>query len=576
MAPAVLAAQDDAPAEPAPNPFGSALITVHGVVRNAATGEPLPRALVRIEGDAATGALTDGDGRFEISGLPPGPQLFEAIKPGYQDRPYAAGAPVMDEATGIAHNVLVTAQMPDLVLTLAPTCAIRGQIELSTGDPAQGITVQLLKRTVQDGRAVWQATSATRTTSEGTYRFSGLPDGVYAVYTDPAMDSEPATNLVAAGSAGHVARDGYASVFFPDARDLAGAAKIRLTNGEQAQANISLTLEPFQTVTATATFPDARSGGADAAVDRSGTTYAAVVLDAQGHQLPYAAQYDQGTKTIQALLPDGTYSLLFTERRFTARLSMGSTTWNLNQSGGPYVGSVDFAVAGKTISNLRVPLSVPHSSAVQVTLVRSEASAARTGQSQGGEILVMLSQAGGWIADGLSSTYAQGDGTGPMEATYLPPGPYWVHTRIAQRGLCESSFTAGGANLAREPLVLGLSGATAPLELTVRDDCAKLTLTLPAALAAMTAGEEPFYTIYAVPDFDSTVDLEPVTLRPSTGATVTLEGLTPGSYHVYTFENPVALEYRNRTALAALPDPGQTITLSAGTTGSLVLEAPGH
>ena len=43
---------------------------VRGVVKNAATGQPVPRALVRIEGDAASGALTDGDVRFEISGVP--------------------------------------------------------------------------------------------------------------------------------------------------------------------------------------------------------------------------------------------------------------------------------------------------------------------------------------------------------------------------------------------------------------------------------------------------------------------------------------------------------------------------
>ena len=39
---------------------GSSRVAVHGVVRNAATGAPLARALVQIEGDAETGTLTDG------------------------------------------------------------------------------------------------------------------------------------------------------------------------------------------------------------------------------------------------------------------------------------------------------------------------------------------------------------------------------------------------------------------------------------------------------------------------------------------------------------------------------------
>jgi hypothetical protein len=66
----------------------------------------------------------------------------------------------------------------------------------------------------------------------------------------------------------------------------------------------------------------------------------------------------------------------------------------------------------------------------------------------------------------------------------------------------------------------------------------------------------------------------PQTLRPTSGGTVTLEGLTPGNYHVYTFSVPLVVEYHNPSALAALPTQGQAVTLSAGTNSSLVLEVP--
>src|SRR5438046_732320 len=94
--PSPQAGQD--PAQPLPQPeqpvppgmppalANVARATVHGVVKNAATGEPLPRALVRIEGDAMTGALTDGEGRFEIPGVPIGPETFQVIKPGFIDQ----------------------------------------------------------------------------------------------------------------------------------------------------------------------------------------------------------------------------------------------------------------------------------------------------------------------------------------------------------------------------------------------------------------------------------------------------------------------------------------------------------
>jgi hypothetical protein len=222
----LLAAQEQAlPVQQAdqPTPAPAATrVTVQGVVRNAVTGEPLPRALVQIEGDADTGTLTDGEGHFEIPNVPAGPQTIRIVKPGYRDRPYATEETGL-QAEGPAHSVLLAAQMPDLVFSLSPNCAIHGHIELSTGDPADGINLVLVKQVVRSGRGLWAQEAFTRTNGDGTYRFGGLPDGIYAVYTQPALESEPAVSLVAAASAAKVARSGYASVFYPDARELSGA-----------------------------------------------------------------------------------------------------------------------------------------------------------------------------------------------------------------------------------------------------------------------------------------------------------------------------------------------------------------
>jgi hypothetical protein len=114
------------------------------------------------------------------------------------------------------------------------------------------------------------------------------------------------------------------------------------------------------------------------------------------------------------------------------------------------------------------------------------------------------------------------------------------------------------------------------MEFVLRDDCGSLTLSLPPALAGFEPGEEPFYIVYVVPDFDTVQDIPPMTMHPSSGPTLTIDGLTPGSYHVYTFTAPVHLEYRNPAALAALSTPGQQVTVSAGVPANLALEAPEH
>jgi Carboxypeptidase regulatory-like domain len=539
--------------------------TVHGIVRNGASGEPLPRALVRMNGDASTGALTDGEGRFEISGVPTGPQEFQIMKPGFLDQAEAAADSFGESSHGYARNVIVVANMPDVVFTLSPVNSIRGQIQLFGGDPAQGIQVTLLKRIVQDGRAVWQAGSNAKTNSDGVYRFGGLSDGSYALYTEPAMDSDTATNLVDTGSGNNVARNGYGSLFYPESQDLAGAAKIRLKGGDEAQANFSLTLEPFHPVTATVVLPGRKQDAALSA-EQSGMNYSVLVMDGQGRTLPYTAQYDAATRSIQAFLPDGSYSFFITAMASPSRIQI-TGSHSMLQTPATMTGQIGFSVSGRAVSNLRIPVSPTHSSPVQVAVTRTST------ESQGASgVFVTLSQSGGWNSGGMVSSYAQGTSEGPLETTYTPPGSYWVHTSIAQKWLCEASFTAGGSNLAREPLVLGIGGAAAPLSLALRDDCASLTVSLPASVAGNVAGVERFYTIFVVPDFDSTEDVVPQTLRPSTGGTITVSGLTPGNYHVHAFDRPVALEYRNPAALAAQRNPGRAVTLSPGAKADVVVE----
>ncbi len=554
------------------------LVTLHGVVRNAATGEALPRALVRIEGDADTGALTDGEGRFEIPNVAAGPQGVIVIKPGFRDGTASDAGEDQEESPGTVHNVLVAAEMPDVVFTMAPTNSIHGLIQLSTGDSAQGVEVTLLQRTVMSGRTVWQVASTARANSDGVYRFAGLADGMYAIYTNPAMDSEAATNLVEAGRSGNVSRSGYTSQFYADARDLAGAMKMHLAGGEQAEANLSLTLEPFQVVTATILSADGRRIS-DASPAQPGMAVSAVVIDGQGHQLPFAAQYDASTHMLQTSLPDGTYSILVTA--ITMRVGdrfAANGVFTGAQAAGNLVGQVDVSVAGHAVSNLRIPLSPIRPSPVQVSLIGSGVQGARTSPGQEGSdgVFITLNQTGGWISDGMVSSYAEGPVYGPLKVAPVQPGFYWAHTSIANKAYCEGSLTAGGANLAREPLTIGLAGPAAPVSLTLRSDCASLTLALPATMAVPVAGEEPFYTVYAVPDFDTTGDLVPQTLRASTGGTVTLEGLTPGNYHVYAFTRPVELAYHNAEAMAALGNPGQAVTLPPGGKASLVVEAPEH
>jgi hypothetical protein len=556
----------------------SVLTTVHGVVRNAATGEPLPRALVEIEGEAEAGTLTDGEGRFELRGVPVGPQTIKVRKPGFHDRPYAT-EDVSYQGDGPAHNVLVAAEMPALDFALTPTSAIHGRVELSTGDPGQGITLVLLKQVVRNGRAVWAQNGTAKTNGEGAYRFAGRPAGIYALYTQPVMESEPAVAEVAAGA--KVVREGYASVFYPGAREFSEATRIRLAAGQQAEANLLLTAEPFYAVTATATLPNGKLFGqnrSDAPV-WLGSVGAVTVMDATGHKLPYIGSFDQAAHTFQVSLPNGTYSLLVevVSEKSTSPLSgnVARTALDLRN----FSGYVEFTLAENAKNSLHIPLATTLRPAIQLRVqrnfVHSAQSDANASKGLRNLVTVTASDVGDSPVSDLSTFMpSEGAEQDSLEMQLSPLGIHWISTEVNDRSLCVGSFTAGAINLAREPLNVALGASPPPMELTLRDDCAKLTLQLPPTLSEFLPGDEPFYTVYVVPDFDTTADIPPMNMHASSGPTLTVEGLTPGSYHVYVFDRPVRLEYRNPAVIAALPKPGQAVTLTAGATSSLVLEVP--
>jgi hypothetical protein len=207
-------------------------------------------------------------------------------------------------------------------------------------------------------------------------------------------------------------------------------------------------------------------------------------------------------------------------------------------------------------------------------VIKSDTAPTSSGASGEHAVSIMLSKVGEWIGESFTTTLATGTLESQLDIIFAEPGTYWAQAYLPDRNMCESSLTMGGTNLAREPLTIGLAGLGAPLTLNVRDDCARLTLTLPAAAEGMGVGEEPSYIVYAVPDFDTTEDVVPQTLRPSTGGKIVLQGLTPGNYHVYVFDKPVALAYRERAAIDALTQSGQRVELSPGSSVNLVLEVP--
>jgi hypothetical protein len=545
-----------------PNSVLGTPTSVHGVVMNAATGEPLPRALVQVNGGSGIAVLTDGDGRFEADEVPLGPGVFQVTKPGFEDAAGAQPLQVLRDLRGYTHSVFVTPNTPALTFSMRPTNAIRGHIELSTGDIAQNIEVMLLQRQIHNGRAIWHGMSGARTNADGNFHFAHLEDGDYVVKAGPSQEQEMTGQPVPDRGRG-VPSNGYPEIYYPDARDFSGAAHLSLSGGEQSDANLTMPLEPFHAVEATVVLPaEIRTGVLENIVSTE-------VVGPSGLQVPYESAFDAGTKRLWTRLPDGSYTLRVTAVQPDRPMRERSGTLRLRNA---MTGQSDVTVAGHSVSKLRIPVGPAGSSPLQVMIARSaQSSNASGGSGRPSEVFVEVSQAGP-LTDGMQAMLAQGDPGKALDTVAPAPGKYWVHTIVADPALCEDSFTAGSSNLGREPLTVGLGGATAPLTLNLRDNCASLKVSLPSSQAGMAAGEEAAYLVYVVPDRDFTTDAPSNMLRAENGSSFTFQQLTPGGYHVYTFAEPVELEYHNREVLAGLH--GQTVTLTPGETSELVLEVP--
>jgi hypothetical protein len=533
---------------------------VQGVVLNAATGQPLPRALVKVED---MGALTDGEGRFEIPGVPAGLQTFTATKPGFRGQ----GSSYRGFDSNAYHLVHVAPSMPELSFSLAPSNTLSGHVTLSSGDPAVGIGIQLLRQSVEDGRANWTLMDVHQTNPEGDFRFAGLEDGSYLAMTQPAFDND-LTAPSAQSTRAPLQLPGYPILFFADAADAAGASRIALAGGQQGTANFNLALSPFHAVTIAVAKPRAAGHW----------QFTPALQDRSGQRLNYSLLYDDKSSSVRTYLPDGSYTLTVEGNNLDGPERDDLPLSRQRNRPAQVAGLLDFSVSGHPEPNLRVVLA--SEAATPIRLRYEPAPPTRTPASRNGNGLDPADEPpplGLWIkrtGGGDNQQNADWADADLFQLSAVAPGSYWVQASANRDGTCLGTVTAGGVSLGQTPLIVGPSGAGMPVEVVLRTDCASLALQIPSTSETDAAGEEPTYYVYAVPEFDSVAAVQPVTLRPSAGGTGTVANLTPGSYRVLVFDAPHQLEYRNPSALAAYAGRSQQVTLSPNASSSLLLELP--
>src|SRR5579863_6126256 len=154
--------------------------SVAGVVVDETTGAPLRRAVVGLylmgDGPVSAQDVSDAEGRFGFSNLPPGKYGLRGEKDGYEPRMLGAkhiGQP------GVVLTLTAGDARWNLRLAIAPYGTITGTVRDGDGDPLPDADVEILQLGWERGKPKWQQRGAAKTDDRGEYRLQGVSAGNY-------------------------------------------------------------------------------------------------------------------------------------------------------------------------------------------------------------------------------------------------------------------------------------------------------------------------------------------------------------------------------------------------------------
>ena len=520
--------------------------TISGVVINAVTRAPDPRALVSTP-DSRYATFTDSSGQFEFdiekeAGSSASPDQLTRLAGPEQDRTWinARKPGFITEGS----NGALASPGRDVTIALTPEALIVGRVTFSTADTTSQVTVQLFARQTQDGLPRWTVRSATITNSAGEFRFADLPPGQYRLGTNESLDNDPGTML----SRNQVY--GFPPVYYPGATDFATAGTIEITASQTFQADLSLARQPYYSVR----IPVNGDMG-------NGLN---IVVSSQGHRGPgYSLGFNAGQHRIEGLLPNGNYEV--DAISYGENAVAGTTT--LRVAGGPAEGpALTVAPNSGIVLNLKEEFA-DH----QWNGTASFSANGRVFSLYGARRYLSANlEPADDFAQGVPSSLRPplGPNDDSLVLTSVPPGRYWLRLNTA-RGYV-SSATMGAIDLLHQPFVVSAGSATS-VDVTLRDEYSSVEGRVTGWNPDSAKPDDPDSQnawIYFVPFPDGAGQFQQLGVLPNEN--FSLQQIVPGSYRVLAFAHPKEnLPYRDPQAMKAYDTKGQVIHLEAGQKANL-------
>lgn len=485
-------------------------VTVSGQVINSTSGQPVPRALVRL-GEHVQ--MTNYEGRFEFAQVTDNGTI-QVTKPGFSMSP--------DPSSSTAVYVRTDQISGPVTVRLYPEALITVQLTGPDGEPLQGVSLSAQRVLFDGATSRWVSAGAGLTDSHGNARIP-VPAGDYRLttrYIPPNNDRI----------------EGILPLIAPAQTSTSSSPFIHLHSGEETHLDLHPQLRH--------TYP--------------------VNLRIEG--LP-----PQSTPNIVAVSEDGSRINLFAERSLapgTQRITLPNGTYTLNARAGDQ-DSLEMAETNVTVSNaelsgvvlnfMPVP-SIPVSISVDPTTGTTSDNSSASPPS--------LNQLGVFLQN-LQADPESGSGQVPLTIRNggsfftVPFGTYRLKARSGNQWTIKSA-TYGNTDLLQNELVSAPGAGGAAIRLVVSNESGTLQGT--TSLGSTAAGA----WIYMV---STTPSLAPIiSMRSREDGSFSNSRIPPGSYRVLALEQPRQIDFSDPAVAAPFAARMQSTTVEVGMKSSLSLD----
>jgi hypothetical protein len=299
--------------------------SIRGRVVEASSGRPLSHVDIRAgsANGAQANAATDGEGRYDLNGLPAGTYTVFATKPNYVR---TAWGEQRVEGPGKRITLADGQRLDNIDLRMTRAGAITGKIVDEFGDPVSDVFVSAMRyQYIQGSRRLMPSGRGGSTNDIGEFRVYGLSPGQYYV-------SATLRNMSAGTET--TDRTGYAATFYPGTGSVAEAQRLTIEPGQTAPG-INLTLLPIRTAKVSGT-----------ALDADGKPFAGAMIAA----MQRVGEMQMGGFAMNPVPPDGRFTINgLTPGEYTLRASVPSGE----------MATADITVAGADISDVQLVVAKP-------------------------------------------------------------------------------------------------------------------------------------------------------------------------------------------------------------------------